>query len=336
MSEYNYVENPFLTQLEQLGWKVIRQPQTEIPQDPSVSLRSNFKEVVLKEVFKDQIKKINKLQDGTTWLTDSQADDILTELSDHPFKSLVEANEAVFKILTENTNADINNVTGEEDPVVKLIDFDNIDNNHFLAINQFRVDTPGTQKNYIIPDIVLFVNGIPLVVIECKYTSSYQSNPLEEGIRQLLRYSNQRQDVEGVSEKEGEERLFHFNQLMIATYGDEASFGTVTSSYEHYLEWKDIYPPEYQNFTPPIGEIRSQEKLIQGMLPPETLLDIMRHFTVYKQEAGKTIKIVGRYQQYRAVHKSIHRLRTGKDNKERSGVIWHTQGSGKSLTMVFL
>ncbi|OWZ84096.1 type I restriction endonuclease subunit R [Natranaerobius trueperi] len=336
MSEYNYVENPFLAQLEQLGWEVIRQPQTEIPQDPSVSLRSDFKEVILKDVFKKQVKKINTLDDGTEWLTESQLEEIYTELTDHPYKSLVEANRDVFKLLTEKTKTEKNEVTGEVNPTVKLIDFDNVDNNYFLAINQFRIDTPGTQKNYIIPDIVLFVNGIPLVVIECKYTSSYQSNPLEEGIRQLLRYSNQRQNSEGVQEKEGEEKLFHFNQLMIATCGREAYFGTVTSSYEHYLEWKDIYPDKYQDFTPPLGEVRSQEKLIQGMLPPETLLDITRHFTVYKQEAGKTIKIVGRYQQYRAVYKSIQRLQNGKDHKERSGVIWHTQGSGKSLTMVFL
>lgn len=338
MSEYNFVEKPFLTQLHNLGWEVIEHPAGVIPTDPTISLRENFKEIVLKDTFKTCIKRINTTDTGIEWLNDSQLEELYTVLSDHPHKDLLEANKEVFELLIgkQRTTVDRNEVTGEEYPSVKFIDFKKPENNHFLAINQFRIDTTGTAKNFIIPDIVLFVNGIPLAVVECKYTNDYTSNPMEEGIRQLLRYSNRRLESEGIVEKEGEEKLFHFNQLMISTCGDEARFGTISASYEHYLEWKDIYPPKYKEFEPPLGVIRSQEKLIQGMLAPETFLDIIKHFTIFMQTKDATIKVTCRYQQYRAVYKTIERLLTGDDPFQRSGVIWHTQGSGKSLTMVFL
>ncbi len=338
MSEYTFVENPFLTQLNNLGWEIIEHPNGVIPTDPTISLRKDFKEIMLKDTFKTCIKKINTTDTGIEWLNDSQIEELFTILSEHPHKELLEANKEVFELLIgkERTTVDRNEVTGEEYPSVKFIDFKKPENNHFLAINQFRIDTPGAAKDFIIPDIVLFVNGIPLGVVECKYANDYTSNPMEEGIRQLLRYSNQRLESEGIVEKEGEEKLFHFNQLMISTYGDEARFGTISASYEHYLEWKDIYPPKYKEFEPPLGEARSQEKLIQGMLAPETFLDIIKHFTVFMQTKDATIKVTCRYQQYRAVYKAIERLLTGDDPFQRSGVIWHTQGSGKSLTMVFL
>jgi type I restriction enzyme R subunit len=338
MSEYTFVEKPFLTQLNNLGWEIIVHPNGVIPTDPTISLRNDFKEIMIKDTFKSCIKKINTTDTGIEWLNDSQLEELFTVLSEHPHKELLEVNKEVFELLIgkERTTVDRNEVTGEEYPSVKFIDFKKPENNYFLAINQFRIDTPGAAKEFIIPDIVLFVNGIPLGVIECKYANDYTSNPMEEGIRQLLRYSNQRLESEGIVEKEGEEKLFHFNQLMISTYGDEARFGTISASYEHYLEWKDIYPPKYKEFEPPLGEVRSQEKLIQGMLAPETFLDIIKHFTVFMQTKDATIKVACRYQQYRAVYKAIERLLTGDDPFQRSGVIWHTQGSGKSLTMVFL
>ncbi len=335
MSEYAQVEQPFLRQLCDLGWQVIEHPPG-VPTDPTISLREDFRELVIKSVFKEAVSKINTTEDGQTWLIDTQLEELYTELTDHPYKNLLEANREVLHLLIENTRVEYNELTGEEDPTVKLIDFDNVELNHFLAVNQYRVDTVDTAKECIMPDIVLFVNGIPLIVIECKYTSSFQSNPMEEGIRQLLRYSGRRLATEDIEEKEGEESLFHFNQLMISTCGDEARYGTISSSYEHFLEWKDIYPVQFRDFTPPLGEVRSQEKLIQGLLVQGTLLDVIRHFIIFMQIKSETVKIVGRYQQYRAVYKAVDRLLKGETHQERSGVIWHTQGSGKSLTMVFL
>ena len=232
---------------------------------------------------------------------------------------------------------DENELTGEEDPDVRLIDFHHPERNHFLAINQFRIDTPGGTKGCIIPDIVLFVNGMPLVVVECKDANQVQANPMYEAWRQLMRYTDQREGTHEAGLREGEPRLFHTNQFVIRTCGDQCEFGTITSTDEEYFyPWRDIHPERYRDYTPPLGKERQQELLIQGMLAKETLLDIVRNCTIF-MDVGKTrAKIVSRYQQYRAMLKIIDRLRTGKTPADRSGVIWHTQGSGKSLTMVFV
>ena len=131
--------------------------------------------------------------------------------------------------------------------------------------------------------------------------------------------------------------MFHTNQFLIRTCGEQAEFGTITSTdKEYFYPWRDIYPEKYQKYEPPLGKERQQELLIQGMLPKETLLDIVRNCTVFMDVDKTRVKIVARYQQYRAAYKIIQRLRTGQTPAERSGVIWHTQGSGKSLTMVFV
>lgn len=337
MSEYSLVEKPFLDQLEDLGWTIINHGDKVIPQDPKVSLRDNFKEIVIKKEFKEWVKKINKTDSGVEWLTERQLDKLYKSITKVNFSSLLEANKDITEILIgTKPRVDKNEVTGQENPSVKLIDFENIINNHFVAINQFRIDTVGTEKKYIIPDIVLFVNGIPLVVIECKVPSSFASDAMEEGIGQLLRYQNRRLNTQGKREKEGEEGLFYYNQFMISTYGDQARVGTISSNYEHYLEWKSIYPKKYETFKFPLKKIRSQETLIQGMLNKENLLKIVKHFTVFKSlDNGSEIKVVCRYQQFRAVQMMIDKLLKGDNYLDRSGVIWHTQGSGKSLTMVF-
>ncbi len=336
MSEYRFVEKPFLTQLEALGWDVIDLGEG-IPKDPTTSHRSDFREVVLKDIFKQSISKLNLTDDGKEWLNDNQLDDLFEELTNQTGKTLLEANMDVLQRLYKST-VDMNEVTGEEYPVVKLLDFQNWGSNHFVAINQFRVDTPGRVKDHIRPDIVLFVNGLPLVVVECKDANAYTSDPMAEGIKQLRRYSDQREETIAASLKEGEERLFHFNQLMISTTGEVARFGSITSTDEYFYEWKSIFPEKYQTFDPPLGKdkIRSQEKLIQGMLAPEILLDIVRNYTIFMNIGEKMVKVICRYQQFRAVCKIIDRMRNKSTADERSGTIWHTQGSGKSLTMVFL
>jgi type I restriction enzyme R subunit len=334
MREYKFVEAPFLAQLQDLGWQVIDQGPASIPSDPQRSLRSSFKEVVLKETLVGQLININTDEEGNSWLTHKQAEDLADELLTGPYGSLLEANKLLFhKLVDDYPRVDKNELTGEENPVLKLIDFDHPERNTFHAINQFRIDIPGGVKPFIIPDIVLFVNGLPLVLVECKDGNEFTSNPMYEGFRQLQRYSNQR-----TSEyKEGEERLFYFNQFNIITTGEEAKLGTITSSEEHYYFWKDIYPEQYKEYTPPLGKERAQEKLIQGVLPPDTLLDLVRHCILYMQVGkGKEVKIIARYQQQRAIGKICERLLNGENPDERSGVMWHTQGSGKSLTMVML
>ena len=232
---------------------------------------------------------------------------------------------------------DLNELTGEPDPVVKLIDFQHPERNIFHAINQFRIDTPGGVKSSIIPDIVLFVNGIPLVIVEAKIGDPNTANPLHEAFIQLLRYRNARKDTADAGLREGEPRLFYSNLLLVRTCGEKAEFGTITSGHEHFYSWKDIWPESRRVFSPPLGTPRDQETLIQGLLAPDTLLQVLRSCTVIMEtDSGKRVKVVCRYQQFRAARKILDRLRAGKTPLERSGVVWHTQGSGKSLTMVFV
>ena len=336
MSEYLHVEKSFLDQLAALGWTVIDQGHGLIPSDPSKSLRTGFREVLLPEVFRSAVSALNRTADGKPWLTSRQLDDLRDQLLRQPSRTLLEANEAVQALLFK-AQVDVNEATGESQPVVRLIDFAHPERNVFHAINQFRIDTPGGAKTCIIPDIVLFVNGIPLVVIEAKIGDANTANPMYEAGEQLLRYRNGRPATQAAGLREGDPRLFYSNLLLIRTCGETAQLGTITSGHEHFYAWKDIWPESRQTYTPPLGIEREQERLIQGLLAPDTLLDVLRTCSVFMEtDDGKRIKVVARYQQDRAARRILHRLRTGETPEERSGVVWHTQGSGKSLTMVFV
>lgn len=332
MSEYKFVEKPFLDQLETLGWKVIDQGVGVIPSDPAQSLRTSFREWLLPDVFRDAVRAINTTVDGKNWLTDRQLDELRDQILRQPNRTLLEANEAIQALLFK-TQVDTNEVTGEQDPVVKLIDFANPANNHFHAINQFRIDTPGGVKQFIIPDIVLFVNGIPLAVVECKLGGPTCANPMLEAFVQLQRYRNAREATHEAGLKEGEPRLFQTNLLLIRTSGAEADYGTLTSGEEHFYAWKTLWPDSDEKLV----DKNAQQQLTQGMLSKENLLHILRTCSVFMDtDAGRRIKVVARYQQYRAAGKITERLRRGATPMDRSGVVWHTQGSGKSLTMVFV
>jgi len=331
MSEYTEVEQPFLQQLASLGWKVIDQG-AEIPANPALSLRKHFREWILPEVFTQAVSAINTTTTGESWLTKKQLQDLQDQLLRHPKRTFLEANEAVQKLLFK-TQVDLNELTGEQDPVVKLIDFAHPENNQFHAINQFRLDTPGCVKQFIVPDIVLFVNGIPLIVVECKKGSATCANPMAEAFEQLQRYMNQRKATHEEGLKEGEPRLFYSAMLLIRSSGLAADYGTITSGIEHFYPWKTQWP---QDDAIAAG-MNQQQQLINGMLTKSNLLNMLRSSTVFMDtDGGPRIKVVCRYQQFRAANKIVERLRNGKTPEERSGVVWHTQGSGKSLTMVFV
>ena len=340
MSEYTEVEQPFLHQLQSLGWDIIDQGQ-QIPSDPSQSLRASFRQWLLPEVFNKAVAVLNTGVGGTssnnTWLTDKQLQDLQEQILRQPNRTLLEANEAIQKLLFK-AQVDVNETTGEQDPVVRLIDFDNPDNNHFLAINQFRIDTPGCVKQFIIPDIVLFVNGIPLGVVECKKGGPTCANPMAEAFAQLQRYRNGRRETAQQGLKEGEARLFHCNLLLIRSSGVEADYGTITSGDEHFYPWKTDYLQKKGPQDDRVAEeMNPQQQLINGMLGKTNLLSMLRTCSVFMDtDGGPRIKVVCRYQQFRAAHKIIERLRHGQTVEEKSGVVWHTQGSGKSLTMVFV
>lgn len=336
MSEYAHVEEPLLTQLAGLGWTVIDQGCQMIPQDPAASLRSSFRDLILPQVFRDSVRALNPLPDGREWLTERQLAGLIDDIFRQPGKGLLDANEAVQALLFK-AQVDRNELTGEKDPTVRLIDFTHPERNSFHAINQFRVDTPGCVKGFIIPDVVLFVNGVPLVVIEAKIGDANTANPMHEAFVQLQRYRDARPETARAGLREGEPKLFYPNLAVIRTCGEAAEFGTISSAPEHFYGWRNVWPEQLAAITPPLGEVRAQEELVQGLLNPHCLLDMLRTCSVFMDlPNGKRVKVLARYQQHRAAHRIVDRLRTGETPMARSGVVWHTQGSGKSLTMVFV
>ncbi len=312
--EFILVEKPAIEQLKQLNWQYI--DGTKLSPDLTEE-RKSFKHVILKSNLIKAIKRINP------WINEDNIKKVVRELSQINEMNLIEANRKLYEKLTKYFSVEQDLGEGKKNYTVKSIDFDNFEKNEFIFSNQFKVS--GINQN-IVPDIILFVNGLPLAVIECK--SPFITNPMEAGIKQLLRYCNNRKP----EENEGAEKLFYYNQILVSTYNKQARLGTISSRYEHYLEWKDVYPKNIEDYK----NKSSQEILIEGVFNHKNFLDIVRNFTIFEVVEGKTIKKITRYQQYRAVHKTIEKITKGKNKKEKGGVIWHTQGSGKSLTMVFL
>lgn len=322
LDERNHVEKPLLDQLSGLGWQVI---DLDSKQTPSDTFRENFTEVVMLPVLRQQLKVINP------WLEDDQVEEVIKQLTaSWPGTSLIQNNRHAFNLLLENTSVSENRKTGEKSPTVRFVDFRHRDNNRFVAVCQFKVRIRGTEY-HIIPDIVLFLNGLPVVVIECK--SPKVKEPVPEAIDQLLRYSEQRG-----AKGEGSAPLFYYNQFVITTCRQETKFGTIsTHSEKHFYRWADPYPRTLNDLEHGSSSPNDQQRLVAGMLDRDNLLDIVRTFTLFStSDKGEIIKIVGRYQQFRAVKLAVKRLLEGKSPRERSGIVWHTQGSGKSLTMMFM
>jgi type I restriction enzyme, R subunit len=337
-SEYTTVEKPFLTQLAKLGWEVLelKNADSDVPYlaDPE---RTSLREVLLKSRLKRALKAINTDSAGESWLTDEHVTQMINRLDRLQGQKLMEANEEATNLLLLGFTVQLQ---GEaRGRTARYMDFDNPARNDFIAISQFKVENPAISvgEKAIKPDITLFVNGIPLVVIEAKSPSIEE--PIYNAIKQLLRYSNQRSssDIEGV------EKLFHYNQLLVATSFDFAHLGTVGAKYKHFQEWKDPYPLSPEALNAKLGkEASSQEILVESVLSKTALLDIIYHFILFDDANGKRVKLAPRYQQYRAVHKALKRLQHGQTKAEhgewdeRGGIIWHTQGSGKSITMMYL
>ncbi len=322
LDEHNHVEKPLLDQLHVLGWEII---DLDNKQHPADSYRESFTEVVMLPVLREQLTAINP------WLEDDQVEEVVKQLTaSFPSTGLLENNRHLLQLLLENTSVSENRQTGDKSPTVRFVDFKQRDNNRFIAVCQYKVRILGTE-HHIIPDIVLFVNGLPVVVIECK--SPKVKDAIPEAIDQLLRYSEQRG-----AKGEGSAPLFFYNQIVVATCRQEAKFGTITTHSERqFYRWADPYPRTVDELEHGASSPNDQQRLVAGMLDPNNLLDLIRTFTLFSvNDKGQMIKIVGRYQQFRAVKLAVKRLLTGKSPRERSGIIWHTQGSGKSLTMMFM
>lgn len=336
--EWELVEEPLLRQLESLGWETIVWGQHSA--DDQLD-RASERDVLLERRFATALFNINLgTSDSTTWLDSARVKAAIAELKAVAHGTrLLEANQQSTELLLSGVSVPgLPDWDGGRDQTIDFIDGNNWAANDFLAISQFPVMRPGTSDR-IKPDVILFVNGIPLVVIEAKAPDK----EITAAIEQLRRYANQRDS----EVPEGAEKLFWTNQFTVATTGERAEAGTFTSLPEHYLAWKDPHPLTVDELAGTLGkpadQVTQQEMLVAGMLAPERLLDIVRHFTTFVTlDSGNAVKVVCRYQQYRGVHKAMTRMLTGKTRAEdgnvdrRGGIIWHTQGSGKSLTMVFL
>ena len=322
IDERRHVEKPLLDQLAGLGWEIL---DLDRKQHPADSFREHSTEVVMPSVLRERLAIINP------WLEEDQIEEAARRMSAGlPGAGLLENNRYVLDLLLDGTSAGENRRTGEKSPTVRYVDFEQRENNRFIAVCQCKVRIPGTE-HHIVPDLVLFLNGLPVVVIECK--SPRVKDAIPEAIDQLLRYGDRR----GAT-GEGSPRLFHYNQFVVATCRQEARFGTITTrSEKHFYRWTDPYPRTVDDLEHGAGGPNDQQRLAAGMLDPGNLLDLVRTFTLFSvNDKGETIKIVGRYQQFRAVKRAVKRLLEGRSPRGRSGIVWHTQGSGKSLTMMFM
>lgn len=343
--ELEEVELPFVAQLKGLGWAHME----GCVDDPAITGRTNFAEVIQEGVLRQQLAALN-LRDGKPWLDEARLTEAVAAMTRLGTVRLMEANEKATALLLGGFTVEgLPGWDGGRNQTLRYIDWEDPANNRFTVISQYRVDClPGfnSGKAFIIPDLVLLVNGLPLVVVECK--SPGIPEPLAEAVDQLRRYSNQRKAAFEVEDNEGSEPLFATNQLLVATSFDEARVGCIGASFEYFAQWKTVVGPDGQGSEPEVAAqlgkagLSEQERLIAGLLAPAQLLDVVRNFMLYMQVGGQTIKTVCRYQQYRAVNRAIARLKSGKtrlqdgEHDQRGGIIWHTQGSGKSLTMVFL
>ena len=343
--ELEDVEKPFVAQLQGLNWQ-----HTEGSlDDPAITGRSSFSEVIQRAALTERLRAIN-LRDGQPWLDDQRIAEAFAAITRVGAGKLIEANQSVTELLLKGITVDgLPGWEGGRGQTIQYIDWDTPANNHFSVINQYRVDCPpgyNSGKKFIVPDLVLLVNGIPLVVVECKSPSIPE--PLAEAVDQLRRYSNQRKAAFEVEENEGNEPLFASVQLLIASSYDEARVGCIGAGFAHFSQWKTVVGPDGSGSEQAVAEqlgkakLSEQERLVAGMLAPAHLLDLIRHFMLFMQVGGQTIKTVCRYQQYRAVNRTVTRMKHGQtrlehgESDQRGGIVWHTQGSGKSLTMVFL
>jgi type I restriction enzyme, R subunit len=240
---------------------------------------------------------------------------------------VMEANENAHTALSYGVTAPYTENDRRQDRTVRFFDFDDPSANTFEFARQVSIKGP---RQDITPDIIAYVNGLPLVLIECK--SPVLADPMGEAIRQFRRYES-RDEFSGL----GAPRLFETAQMSIALARDVAKFGTTLTPARQWAEWKDPYPLTLDALTAQLGRTPTgQDILLAGLLAPTNLLDLVRNFVMFETVDGRRIKKLARYQQFVAVGKAIERIRTAVNPQRRGGVIHHTQGSGKSLTMVFL
>ncbi|MFJ5118779.1 type I restriction endonuclease subunit R [Kitasatospora sp. NPDC088548] len=347
-TERDEVERPVVAQLQAMGWRHV--PGTEIGTlDAETPLLVNELEAALRRVNV-------RAADREPWMDGTDVKRSVTELASVSLgKGVAQANlDATDLLLSGYVLTGPSAAHGGASATVQYIEWheERVELNDFTVVDQLRVRNRSGEVSVL--DIVLFVNGIPLVAVECK--SPDHADPIRSAVLDLRHYAgdpvaDDERDDATLFVPAGVPELFRTVQLLVAATGESAYLGTVTSTPDHFHPWRSIEPESETTLRAELsgktGKLNERHKLIGVVLRPAALLNVIRHYVIplpVETESGgtRTVKAVARHQQYRATEKAIHKLLTGRmrggsvADDERGGIIWHTQGSGKSLTMSFL
>jgi len=292
--EYLQSERPAIELFQKLGYDYLKN-------DP----RESINEIILEDRLRASLTKINP------WLKGNSLEKVVRKIKNIPPSTLMEANKIVHELLTKKDSITIKPTPDSKPQPVFLIDYDTPENNDFLVVNQL---TFRGAKHNSIPDIIIYINGLPLAVIECKSPKV----PITEAISDLQYY------------QKNSPKLFYYNQICVAINKAKALYGAIAADFNHYSKYKT---ESLKAVSALVDRVPIQQDiLIQAFFQKTVFLDILRNFTVFEVNQGKTIKKLPRYQQLRAVNKILHKLKT----KNQGGVVWHTTGSGKSISMIYL
>ena len=267
--------------------------------------RTEFSKVILEEDLKEAIRKINSN------VSEEELTEVMRQIKNLDNNNTILNNKQFTRYLLEGVSVPINENGETRYKTIKIVDFDNISNNIFKAINQYTIIEHSEKR----PDIIIFVNGLPLVVVELKSTVR-EDVKLIDGYNQLKGY----QEVHIPT-------LFYYNQFMIVSDGVQARAGTITSPWSRFSEWKKIEADDEVTENMP-----THKTLFYGMLRKDRVLDIINNYILWSDDS----KILSAYHQYFGVKKAIKSTEIAIENKTgKAGILWHTQGSGKSFSMVF-
>ena len=273
--------------------------------------RDDFRKVILEERLKSALLRINPD------IPSQKINNSIIQIVNPNIPDLLNCNREIHSWLTKGLKISYMKDDQEIGHQLKLIDFDNLENNDFLIVNQFEVKG---DKRLRRPDVVVFVNGLPLSVIEFKNPADVKAD-VWSAFNQLQTY------------KDNIPKLFNTNVNLIISDGVEARVGSLTADQERFMRWRSIDGDNVD----PLGEHRDLETLIKGLFKKETFLQFIKHFCIFEED--KTIiKKIAEYHQYHAVQKAVESVVSSSkpDGDKKGGVIWHTQGAGKSLEMTCL
>jgi len=300
------VEENVLAILESLGYGIIRGDNEDYLPGGSSASRADYKDVVLVERLREALRGINPS------IPEETREQAVKQVLRSESPKLVADNESFHRMLVDGVDVPVQSEEGESYKKVWLFDFEDPNNNDFLTVNQFTVVENNVERR---PDVVLFVNGIPLLVLELK-------NPADEDATIWTAYDQFQ------TYKDQLPSLFRYNEILVISDGIEARAGSITSERERFMQWKTI------NGEKPEKGLTEIEVLLRGMCEKRRLLDIARNFIVFEKDKD-TKKKLAAYHQYWATNKALESTIAARKGNKKAGIVWHTQGSGKSLTMIF-